>query len=151
MQESRSSTTSKHMARTDNFRKQHAEILQIARDINQNLGSAITDDVALLIRRQLSKMHGLVGLHLAMEDKSLYPSLLQSADPAARHLAQQYSAEMGDLAATFEQYMAFWASSITIGANAPAFTEQSKAIFNALSKRIHRENTQLYPVADAMP
>jgi len=139
------------MARTDNFRKQHAEILQIARDINQHLGPVIAEETAAQLRRLLSKMHGLVELHLAMEDNSLYPSLLRSADPQARQLAQDYAKEMGGLAGTFQTYVRTWHSAATISAGAAAFTEQSKAVFNALSKRIHRENTQLYPVVDALP
>ena len=139
------------MARTDNFRKQHAEILQIARDVNQHLGPAIEEETAAQIRRLLSKMHGLVGLHLAMEDNSLYPSLQRSPDPDARALAQHYAAEMGDLASAFEGYMREWNNAAAISAGAARFTEHSKGIFNALSKRIHRENTQLYPVADALP
>jgi hypothetical protein len=58
---------------------------------------------------------------------------------------------MGGLAGAFESYMKEWSSSTAISASAAAFTEQSKGIFNALSKRIHRENTQLYPMADALP
>jgi len=139
------------MARTDNFRKQHAEILSIARDINQLLGPVIENENAAYIRRQLSKMHGMVGLHLAMEDNSLYPSMLRSADPEARDLAERYAAEMGDLAAAFEAYMRKWSGTTMITASAAEFTDHSKAIFNALSKRIHRENTQLYPAADALP
>jgi len=138
------------LARTDNFRKQHAEILDTARQISQYFGSTISEEEAAVIRRQLSKMHGLVGLHLAMEDKSLYPSMLRSTDPAARDLAQRYSAEMGDLSAAFERYMKAWSKGSAISASPAAFTEESKGIFNALSKRIHRENTQLYPVADSL-
>ncbi|WP_295995210.1 hemerythrin domain-containing protein [Rugamonas sp.] len=139
------------MARTDNFRKQHVEILTIAREINQQLGAVIAEEDATRIRRQLSKMHGLVGLHLAMEDKSLYPSMLLSKDQEARDLAQRYSQEMGDLAHGFEAYMKAWSNISLISASPEVFTEQTKAIFNALSKRIHRENTLLYPVADALP
>lgn len=139
------------MARTDNFRKQHVEILSIARDINQQLGPELSEQEAASIRRQLSKMHGIVGLHLAMEDQSLYPSMLRSTDAEARTLAQQYSDEMGDLALAFDAHMKTWASNTAVSNAAAAFTEQTKGIFNALSKRIHRENTQLYPVADSLP
>ncbi|MYM67325.1 hypothetical protein GTP45_10830 [Pseudoduganella sp. FT55W] len=124
--------------------------MQIARDINQQLGPVISEADATTIRRQLSKMHGLVGLHLAMEDQSLYPSMLKSTDQEARSLAQNYMKEMGDLASAFERYMNSWKNGGAISANAAEFTEQSKGIFNALSKRIHRENTLLYPVADAL-
>ena len=59
--------------------------------------------------------------------------------------------EMGDLALAFDAHMKTWASNTAVSNAAAAFTEQTKGIFNALSKRIHRENTQLYPVADALP
>lgn len=139
------------MARTDNFRKQHVEILTIAREINQQLGPELSEQEAGAIRRQLSKLHGIVGLHLAMEDKSLYPSMLQSKDADARSLAQQYADEMGGLALAFNTYMQTWGSNAAVSLAAAEFTEQTKGIFNALSKRIHRENTQLYPIADALP
>jgi len=139
------------MARTDNFRKQHVEILSIAREINQQLGSQLTEEEATTIRRQLSKMHGLVGLHLAMEDQTLYPSMLSSTNSEARKLAEQYSTEMGGLAGAFDAHMKKWLRSASISKSAEEFTEETRGIFNALSKRIHRENTQLYPAADALP
>lgn len=139
------------MARTDNFRKQHVEILSIAREINQQLGPELSEQEAASIRRQLSKMHGIVGLHLAMEDQSLYPSMLRSTDPEARALAKQYSDEMGDLALAFNNHMKTWGSNAAVTNAAEEFTTQTKAIFNALSKRMHRENTQLYPKADSLP
>jgi hypothetical protein len=58
--------------------------------------------------------------------------MLRSADPEARELARSHSAELGGPADT-------WTG------------RQRKGIFNALSKRNHRENTLLYPVADALP
>lgn len=139
------------MARTDNFRKQHVDILSIARDINQQLGAELSEQEAGAIRRQLSKMHGIVGLHLAMEDQSLYPAMLRSTDAEARALAQQYSDEMGDLASAFNAHMKTWGSNAAVSNAAAEFTAQTKGIFNALSKRIHRENTQLYPKADSLP
>jgi hypothetical protein len=38
------------MARTDNFRKQHAEILTVAREINALLSDALTPTAAAAIR-----------------------------------------------------------------------------------------------------
>ncbi len=136
------------MARTDNFRKQHAEILSIARDINALLGDTISDADAASARRLLSKMHGQVALHLAMEDKSLYPTLMASSDPQLPQLAKRYQDEMGSLAETFESYMRKWPSNASITGQPAQFTVESKAVFNALSKRIHHENTILYKLVD---
>ena len=57
---------------------------------------------------------------------------------------------MGSVAAAFVGYMKTWSNSAQIKADPVAFTTESKAIFNALSKRIHRENTELYVLLDAV-
>lgn len=136
------------MARTDNFRKQHADILATARDINALLTITMSSDDAATARRLLSKMHGQVSLHLAMEDKSLYPGMLLSPDPRLPQLARRYQDEMGSLAQTFEAYVRKWPTNTSIVADRAQFITESKAVFNALSKRIHHENTILYKLVD---
>jgi hypothetical protein len=136
------------MARTDSFRKHHEEILAIAREINGMLGSTIADDAAEKIRSLLSRLAGLVNLHLAMEDKALYPALLSHRDASVADTARRFSEEMGSVAAAFVSYIKAWPSGAAIKGDAVRFTTESKAIFNALSKRIHRENTELYVLLD---
>jgi hypothetical protein len=138
------------MARTDSFRKQHDEIMAIAREINGLLGSTIADDAAEKIRALLSRLAGLVNVHLAMEDKALYPTLLAHTDASVAATARQFSDEMGSVAAAFVAYIKAWPTSVAIKADAVRFTTESKAIFNALSKRIHRENVELYVLLDAV-
>lgn len=138
------------MARTDSFRKHHDEIMAIARDINGKLGSTIAHDVAENIRALLSRLAGLVNLHLAMEDKALYPTLLAHSDPSVAATARRYSDEMGSVAAAFVAYIKAWPTAAAIKADPVAFSTESKGIFNTLSKRIHRENTELYVLLDAI-
>jgi hemerythrin-like domain-containing protein len=138
------------MARTDNFRKQHVEILTIAREINGLLSDTLDDNGAAKIRPLLSKMAGVVSLHLAMEDKSLYPVLAKHQDNNVRTLSTRYSTEMGSLAAAFGDYMKNWQTTTQMRADPARFSIASKAVFNALSKRIHRENTELYPLVDKL-
>lgn len=85
------------MARTDNLRKQHVEILQLAREINARLSAQLDPEDAAAIRPLLAKLAGLVSLHLAIEDRSLYPALAAHADPEARMLSKRYMDEMGGL------------------------------------------------------
>jgi hypothetical protein len=145
-----SNNLGKEMARTDSFRKQHDEIMNIARDINGMLGSAIDDGSADKIRSLLSKLAGLVNLHLAMEDKALYPTLLAHRDASVANTARRFSDEMGSVAAAFVGYINAWPNGAAIKADPVRFTTESKAIFNALSKRIHRENVELYVLLDAV-
>jgi hypothetical protein len=138
------------MARTDTFRKHHAEIMTIAREINGILGSTIPANSAETIRMQLSRLAGLVNLHLAMEDKALYPALLAHNDATVAATARRFNDEMGSVAAAFVAYIKAWPTAAAISADAVRFTTESKAVFNALSKRIHRENTELYVLLDAI-
>ncbi|HEU4851244.1 MAG TPA: hemerythrin domain-containing protein [Telluria sp.] len=138
------------MARTDTFRKHHDEILGIAREINGQLGSTIDDNTAEAIRKLMARLNGLVTLHLAMEDKALYPALLAHSDASVKDTARRFSDEMGSVAEAFVGYMKSWSTSAQIKANPVGFTTESKAIFNALSKRIHRENVELYVLLDAV-
>ena len=138
------------MARTDSFRKQHDEILNIAREINGMLGSTIGDSAAEKIRSLLSRLAGLVNVHLAMEDKALYPTLLAHRDASVAGTARRFNEEMGSLAATFVGYINAWPNAAAIKADPARFTTDSKAVFNALSKRIHKENVELYVLLDAV-
>jgi hypothetical protein len=138
------------MSRTDSFRKHHDEILRIAREINAVLGSTIESKAAESISMQLARLAGLVNLHLAMEDKALYPALLAHSDATVAATARRFSDEMGSVAAAFVAYIKTWPTAAAIKADPVRFTTESKAIFNALSKRIHRENVELYVLLDAV-
>jgi hemerythrin-like domain-containing protein len=138
------------MARTDNLRKQHAEIMTLARQINALLSDNLDAAGAAEIRPLLSKLVGLITLHLAMEDKTLYPSLATHPDATARTLGKRYQEEMGSIGAVFGEYVNQWRTTAEMCADPARFTAESKAIFNALSKRIHHENTELYPLLDKL-
>jgi hemerythrin-like domain-containing protein len=138
------------MARTDNLRKQHAEILTLAREINGLLSTTPNEANAAAIRPLLSKLAGLVSLHLAMEDKTLYPSLATHPEATARSVGKRYQDEMGSLGAVFGDYIGKWRSTAQMLQDPASFTTESKAVFNALSKRIHLENTELYPLLDKL-
>lgn len=138
------------MARTDNLRKQHAEIIHLAREINGLLSDALDEQGAAAIRPLLAKLAGLVSLHLAIEDRSLYPPLAAHPDGAVRTLSKRYSDEMGGIAAAFNDYTAKWQTTARMRADPAAFSAASKAVFNALSKRIHYEHKELYPLLDKL-
>ena len=138
------------MARTDHYRKQHDDILAMAGKIGKHLGDAIAPDTAQTIRVLLLQLGGKVSMHLAMEDKAFYPALVASTDEAVRSMAREYMDEMGLLSRAFIAYLNKWDTPASISANAPAFTRETKAMFNALAKRIQRENRLLYEMVDAL-
>lgn len=135
------------MARTDNFRRQHDDLLSLANQIVAELEPARLAHSAEKVHGLLLQLAGKIGVHLAMEDQSLYPRLLESDDPELRALAQRFVDEMGGIAATFEDYVKAWGQS-SIEGDPQSFARQSQAVFDALADRIARENEQLYPLAD---
>ena len=136
------------MAHTDHFRRQHRELLGVAGQIAKHLTTDALAKDALEVRRLLSMLAGQLSVHLAMEDKSLYPKLTAHPDATLRATAAKYTREIGGLAATFTAYNTKWASPDDIRAAAPAFIQETQAIVAALGKRIDREDNELYPLVD---
>jgi iron-sulfur cluster repair protein YtfE (RIC family) len=132
------------MSFTDKFKAQHHEILTIAKEMTAEMKGK--SDPALL-RKLLSNLAGKLNFHLAMEDQALYPRLMERKDSDAKALATKFMDEMGGLGKVFTTYNDKW--QLTAIRNDPAgFQSETQAVFGALTKRIARENTELYPLAD---
>ena len=86
------------MAYTNKFRAQHGELLNVVKSIVQLLDANSLRNDAKEVRHLLSVLHGKLSVHLAMEDKSLYPRLLRHHDSDIRATTQRYIDEMGSLA-----------------------------------------------------
>jgi hypothetical protein len=82
-----------------------------------------------------------------MEDKALYPRLVQVNVENSRGLAEAFQQEMGGLAATFATYNQKWQIN-AIAADPAGFSRDTHAVFAAIGRRIARENSELYPLAD---
>lgn len=63
------------MAATDNFRKQHAEIIEIVKQIEPALVPQNLSANPASIKPLLTSLMGKLSVHLAMEDNALYPRL----------------------------------------------------------------------------
>lgn len=133
------------MGFTDKFKVQHDEILALAASISEQLKGPAPD--AQAVRKQLSNLAGKVNFHLAMEDKALYPRLLERKGTRAATVADKFLTEMGGLARVFEEYNSRWQAS-AIRADMAGFATDTRKVFGALAQRISRETTELYPLAD---
>lgn len=135
------------MGRTATLRRQHDAAVDLVGQIIERSNGSATLDNAYRIGLLLAKLTGLLRIHFAQEDHSLYPSLL--ASPASALTARHFMDEMGDLAATFEAFAKRWTSSTAIAADFAGFRRESGAVFAALADRVRRENEELYPLAEA--
>ncbi len=138
------------MARTDSFRTQHKDLAEVVTSIEGKLASISEEGVADEVRTLLSSLSGKLMVHLAMEDKSLYPTMLSSDNDEAKKVANAFMTEMGSLADAFKEYVGAWPSAIKIKENPDEFCNQTKAVFQALKDRIQREESTLYQLADSL-
>lgn len=139
-----------NMSYTANLRRQHDAILDLIAEITGLQAALETREHATAVARRLAKLTGVVQVHLAAEDKALYPRMMASSNSEAAEVAGRFTAEMGGLAKAYLEFESRWRSASDILDNAASFRKESQAVFAVLAKRIERENIELYPLADAI-
>ena len=137
------------MKNTQRYREQHTELLEIATEISGYLNESRIVNEAAKVRSLLSRLLAKLKIHLAMEDKNLYPKLLQSNDQTVARMAKSFMDEMSGIGAAVTEYQTKWASAMQIQNSPKEFVAHTKAIFTALKARIDKENNELYHAADA--
>ncbi|AGA68351.1 hypothetical protein Desdi_0826 [Desulfitobacterium dichloroeliminans LMG P-21439] len=128
----------------DLLKKQHTNIRQLVQEIDQEINSGNLEQKAFDLSLKISKLSGILVLHLKSEDDYLYPNLKGSANEEMRKTAQQLYSEMGTLAADFMKYKSTYMSATKIKDNIPEFQEASKKIISALTKRLDTEDRRIY-------
>jgi hemerythrin-like domain-containing protein len=137
------------MSATQKYRDDHHNFLTKVSEIEKLMaGPDAVKTQAREIVSQLAKFSGLLKIHLAMEDNSLYPSLLKSADPNVRDIAAKFQKEMGDIKSVFEGYSKQWLSAKALETEPDQFKKETTDLFKALRGRIKKENEELYAAAD---
>ena len=137
------------MAATTQFRQHHKDLSDIVRKIEALLTPDRLRADAGPARENLSKLSGLLKVHLAMEDTALYPRLKGHSDARVREISQRFATEMGGLKEAFTKYLSTWPSPQAIQGSPGAFVSETRSVFGALAKRVAREEAELYPLLDA--
>lgn len=131
----------------EQLKEDHKELLQIATQISEKLDpeslSKDADEVLELLSVLLTKL----GAHLREEDIILYPSLVNHYDGDVSSIAARFIDEMSDLSAAVNLYAAKWDKKDKIESDTETFIKETTDLFHALQNRIHREDTELYPIA----
>ena len=98
------------------------------------------------ISKSLAQLSGILKIHLASEDKYVYPVLIKHQDSKIRRVAEDFSKEMGELAKVFDAYKVKYFGANKIAENAETFLVETKEVFSVLSVRIKKEDISLYPL-----
>ncbi len=130
----------------DKLRKQHENILNVAGKINDSLEVATDSEIAESLLDLIGQLGALLEEHLLLEDDFLYPALKRRPQEAIRNIASQFSIELGGIKKAFSEYSGKWTSSENIVQSHSYFVSESKALMDALKKRIAKENNELFPL-----
>lgn len=132
---------------TDSFKTQHREALEVAGKIAAEFsGDTVKNPDAA--RTQLSALIGKLTIHLAMEDKNLYPKAESSSNEDLRKMSVKLKTEMSGLAQAVVAYGQKWGTAAKIAADQKTFITETKGVFDALKKRIDVEERDFYPLID---
>ncbi|MBP2229990.1 hemerythrin-like domain-containing protein [Azospirillum agricola] len=129
------------------FNDHHAEVLALAASVERRLDPAAVAADPAAVSGELVRLFGKFSVHLAIEDKALYPRLARGADPALRSMAVRFQEEMGGLTQRFDTYRKAWPGPLAIARDPARFIAETRAILAQLKARIGREDAELYPLA----
>lgn len=132
------------MIAIESFKQHHKELLLVATEITRLLNTEALKKDSSAVRSQLSKLAGKLSVHLAMEDKSLYPLFLNHKNEMIKETVSRFMQEMGGIKDAFMEYNRKWTMAVSIQNDPEAFIRETKGIFAALAKRIDKEDKELY-------
>ncbi len=127
----------------------HREIMAHVDELRELVQDGIGENAAAIARLVVT-MSSVVKLHLATEDRVLYPAYLSSKDSSVSNIAQMFQKEMGDLASAYLEFVGRWSRPSKVSGDPAGFKADANNIFKALHYRIQRENKELYPLSDRL-
>ncbi|KUO64065.1 MAG: hypothetical protein APF84_08110 [Gracilibacter sp. BRH_c7a] len=129
-----------------NLQRQHTEIAKIIEEIQRMLDDKTVTDNSNQISLNIGTLAGKLQNHLLLEDKFLYPSLLNHRDQHIQTISKRFMEEMGNLKEVFTTYKNKYMIANNIRSNPQNFIKDSNAVFVAIQKRVVAEESELYPI-----
>lgn len=133
----------------DKFKEQHAQILQQVQALRE-LAHAGVATHAPEISRTILGMTSTIKLHLAAEDRALYPALQKGHDAELARMGQKLQDEMGSLAETYVGFATHWSKVEHLRSDEQGFKSAANLVLRALHERVQLENRDFYPRIEAL-
>ena len=128
------------------LRDQHARIVELSGQLARAVASPQPVTVSTIRWRLARELIA----HLTLEDARFYPWARAQADAELQQCADEYQATMGGLATTFKTYIAEW-DEARMASDWPGFRRETGMLLEEIGRRMHREETVLYPLAERVP
>ena len=135
--------------KTDRIKSDHDALLGLVGSLRGLVQAGIPEN-ADAIFGELMKISASIKLHLAIEDRMLYPALAGASDPQVAAVGKRFQHEMGGLAAAYEDFARRWDGATRIAAAPGPFGREAVALLDALHARIRHEDRELLPLAESL-
>ena len=133
----------------DKFKLQHLAILA-AIDALRRLARGGVAAQAQAIAAQIIAMSGLIKLHLAVEQRYLYPAAQACGVARVARLGREYENEMHGIAGAYLDFAGRWNTPVRLAAEPEAFRSEANTVLHALYQRMRREDHDLYPAIESL-
>ena len=130
----------------EQLNEHHQKLWAFIRSLQEYKTDAEVRTQAKEISSIISKLSGILSVHLAAEDNYLYPALQKNTDTRIQQTAARFSDEMGALAKVYSSYRNKFMLASQIEAAPADFLKETSGIIDALAKRLQKEDTELYPL-----
>ncbi|MNM59194.1 hypothetical protein D3C81_704390 [compost metagenome] len=133
----------------DKFKQQHLAILAAIDDLRQLARGGVAAQ-AQAIAGQIVAMSGLIKLHLAVEQRYLYPAAQASGMATVARMGRAYENEMHGIAGAYLEFAGRWNTPVRLEAEPDAFRSEANSVLHALYQRMRREDSELYPAIETL-
>ncbi|HCL87452.1 MAG TPA: hemerythrin [Comamonadaceae bacterium] len=128
----------------DRFKHEHVDILaQI--DRLRTLSHAGPAQHAAEIARGIVAMSSTIRLHLAVEDRLLYPALQAGGDADLARLGARFQHEMGEIAGSYAAFARRWNTAERVASDPEGFRAEANVALRRVYERMRREDHDFYP------
>lgn len=133
----------------ERFKSQHVEILSRIDALRKLVHAGIESNVDA-IAQQIKDLGTVVKLHLAIEDRILYPAVRQSPDAAISAMGNAYQNEMQGIANEYIRFTSKWSDPKQLAADPESFRAAANHVLKNVYQRMQRENHEFYPAIERM-
>lgn len=133
----------------DRFKHQHVDILQRIDALRKLTHAGIAEN-SRAIAQQVRDLGKVVTLHLAIEDRILYPAVRKAPDARIAAMGETYQEEMKDIANPYIRFTHKWSDPAQVAADPDSFRDAANSVLKNVYQRMQRENMEFYPAIEQM-
>jgi len=127
------------------LKRQHEDIYNLISEIKDSIKTKDNlENRAFEISQKINLLAGKLKIHFGTEDQYLYPYILEEGSDELKKLAEEYTAEMGDISVKFSDYKTHFNTKSKIISNLEGFLLETEKILKAIEERIKKEDSNLY-------